>query len=90
MAVLFDSTKQITAWLVERGLNHEEIKSGMQLLLGDDWEAIDLLELLKRLRAQGYRLTETMPAFADEMEGLVRGVLKMDSFRRTIYGLGTD
>ena len=90
MAALFDAAKQITSWLAERGLNNEEINSGMQLLLGDDWELIGPDELLKRLHTRGYSISETMPAFADEMEGLIRGALKMESFRRTIYGLGTD
>jgi hypothetical protein len=90
MGALFDVAKQIEPWLTERGLKGDEIANGMNLLLGDDWEKIGPPELFKRLQSKGYSVTETMPAFADELEGLVRGALKIESFRRVIYGLGTD
>ncbi|HTG01281.1 MAG TPA: hypothetical protein VK654_11950 [Nitrospirota bacterium] len=90
MAALFDTARQIEPWLKERGLNKEEITDGMRLLLGDDWETLPAPDFMKRLSARGYTITETLPAFADEMEGLIRGALKMESFRRIIYGIGTD
>ncbi len=90
MAALFDIAQQIEPWLRERGLNGDEIGHGMKLLLGDDWEKIGSPELFKRLQSKGYSVTESMPAFADELEGLVRGALKMESFRRVIYGLGSE
>lgn len=90
MGSLFDVAAQIEPWLQERGLSRNEIGDGMQLLVGEGWERIGPPELFKRLQSKGYTLADTMPAFADELEGLVRGALKMESFRRINYGLGIE
>lgn len=82
MGALLDMTKFIELWLSERGLNPEEIRRGMRLLLGEDWNQISSSELFDRLRAMGSAISDTMPMFADELEALVRGALKLED----IYG----
>ncbi len=82
MGPLHDVTKHIESWLTERGLNEDEIGRGMKLLLGEDWKRISASELMNRLRAEGFTMSDKMPAFADELEGLVRGALKLEDFRR--------
>jgi hypothetical protein len=82
MGALLDMTKFIELWLSERGLNPEEIRRGMRLLLGEDWNRISSSELFDRLRAKGTTVSDKMPMFADELEALVRGALKLED----IYG----
>jgi uncharacterized protein (UPF0128 family) len=82
MGPLLDMTKYIELWLSERDLNQEEIRRGMRLLLGEDWNQISSSELFDRLRAMGSAISDTMPMFADELEALVRGALKLED----IYG----
>ncbi len=82
MGALLDMTKYIELWLSERGLNPEEISRGMRLLLGEDWNQISSSELFDRFRAEGTVISNKMPMFADELEALVRGALKMED----IYG----
>lgn len=84
MAALFDAAKQIEPWLTERGLKNEDIRRGMEILLGEDWETINNAELLKRLQANGHRITEAMPYFADEIEALIRGAVKLEDFRKRL------
>jgi hypothetical protein len=84
VGALFDVTKQLESWLAERGLSNEEIRQGMNLLLGDTWEGMSAPEMIKRLHQSGYSITESMPAFADELEALVRGALKLDAFRNRL------
>jgi hypothetical protein len=71
--------EKIETWLIERGLNKTDIATGMSLLLGKDWEKIDAGELIGRLQAKGYDVPTTVPDFADEIEGLVRGAIDLES-----------
>lgn len=88
MGALLDMTKYIELWLSERGLNPEEISRGMRLLLGEDWNQISSSELFDRFRAEGTVISNKMPMFADELEALVRGALKMEDIsgnRRSLF-----
>lgn len=88
MGALLDMTKYIELWLLERGLNPEEISRGMRLLLGEDWNQISSSELFDRFRAEGTVISNKMPMFADELEALVRGALKMEDIsgnRRSLF-----
>jgi len=88
MAVLFDTAKQIEPLLAERGLTKAAVKRGMNILFGGDWEGISQEELFQRLAVKQYSVSHDLPAFADEMEGLVRGAVAMDQIRRTLnYGM---
>ena len=71
--------EKIETWLIERGLNKTDIATGMSLLLGKDWEKIDAGELIGRLQAKGYDVSATAPYFADQIEGLVRGAIDLES-----------
>ncbi len=82
MGVFFDETKQIEQWLSERGLNKEEIGRGMKFLLGEDWKQKSAHQLLDSLRANGFTISNEMPFFADELEALVRGAIKLADFYR--------
>jgi hypothetical protein len=84
MGTLFDIAKHIEPWLIERGLSRTEVASGMSLLFGEDWNGLDEGELFRRLQARGYEVTKSMPSFADEIEGLVRGAIKLESFRQRL------
>lgn len=88
MAILFDTAKQIELLLADRGLTKAAVKQGMNILFGDDWEGMSQEELFQRLAAKHYTVSNDLPAFADEMEGLVRGAVAMDELRRTLkYGM---
>ncbi len=82
MGALPDSTTYIEIWLSERGLNIAEIRCGMRLLFGEDWNSIDPSGLFHRLRALGSTVPYSMPMLADELEAFVRGALKLAD----IYG----
>ena len=84
MGILFDAAKQIEPWLEERGLRKAAIQQGMNILLGGDWEGISQKELFKRLAVKKYSVSDELPDFADEMEGLVRGAVAMDRIRRKL------
>jgi hypothetical protein len=82
MGALLEVNEYIELWLLERGLNSDEIRRGMRFLLGEDWKKISSAELFDRIRAKGTSVPDKMPMFADELEALVRGALKLDD----IYG----
>ncbi len=82
MGALSDSTKYVEIWLSERGLDTAEIRYGMRLLFGEDWNAITPSELFFRLRALGSSVPYSMPMLADELEAFVRGALMLED----IYG----
>jgi len=77
-------TKYIELWLSERGLKPHEINRGMELLLGDDWRQMSYFELFDRIRARGSAVSDKMPMFADELEALVRGALKLEEIYKTV------
>jgi len=81
VGALFDTARQIEPWLTARGLKPEDINRGMSILLGDDWKRMGNDELRERLQANGHTLTQTMPYFADEIEALIRGAIKLEDFR---------
>lgn len=83
MGALLDMTNYIELWLQERGLNPDEIRRGMRLLLGEDWKQISSSELFDRFKAKGTAISNMMPMFADELEALVRGALKLDDIYKT-------
>jgi hypothetical protein len=82
MGVLFEGAKQIEPWLMERGLNKDDIRSGLVLLIGDDWERISANEFVARLNEKGFEITRKRTDFFDELEALVRGANKLKSFRK--------
>jgi len=82
MDALLGMAEYIELWLSERGLNPHEISRGMGLLLGEDWKRLSYFELFDRIRARGAAVSDKMPLFADELEALVRGALKLED----IYG----
>ena len=84
MGALLHMREYMESWLSERGLNPDEIKRGMRLLLGDDWRQISSSELFDRLRAKGTAISDKMPMFADELEALVRGALKLEDIYETV------
>jgi len=84
MDALLGMSGYIELWLSERGLNPYEISRGMVLLLGEDWKQMTYFELFDRIRARGSAVSDIMPVFADELEALVRGALKLEDIYKTV------
>lgn len=84
MDALLGMTEYIELWLSERGLNPYEISRGMGLLLGEDWKQMSYFELFDRIRARGSAVSDKMPMFADELEALIRGALKLEDIYRSV------
>ncbi len=78
MDALLGMAEYIELWLSARGLKPYEISRGMELLLGEDWKRLSYFELFDRIRARGTAVSDKMPLFADELEALVRGALKLE------------
>jgi len=73
-----NTSRLIEVRLVERGLKIEEIRRGMGLLVGENWNHISTSDLIDKLICKGFMIPSEKSSFADELEALIRGALKLD------------